>query len=58
MAEVGSKTTANVYANKKGVERVQVMFDASKLGKDASLSESLLHEVRTAIKTAKGRKEA
>lgn len=54
MAE-GSKTTASVYTNKKGVTRVQVMFDASKLGKDATFSEVLLNEIKNAIKAAQAR---
>jgi hypothetical protein len=59
MAEVpSSKTTAQLYANKKGVQRVSVSFDASKLPKDNTLSEALLSEFKSAIKAAKARLDA
>jgi hypothetical protein len=53
MAEVkvaSSKTTASVYENKKGVSRVQVAFDASKLSDNgAPLDKALVTEISAAI---------
>lgn len=48
-----SKTTASVYVNRKGVSRVQVAFDASKLGNNGALPKPLLDEISAAIAKAR-----
>jgi hypothetical protein len=55
MAQAGSKTTAQVYTNRKGVERVSVSFDLSKLT-EGKISKGLLAEAEAAIVTAQARK--
>lgn len=52
MAEpkTGSKTVASIYTNRKGVERAQVMFDASKLGPNGTLPKPLVEEITEALK--------
>lgn len=52
MAENGSKTTASTYVNKKGVQRVQVAFDATKLTEGGGVGKELLAEITAAIKAA------
>jgi len=53
MAENGSKTTASTYTNKKGVQRVQVSFDASKLNSDGTIDKPLLAEITAATKASR-----
>jgi hypothetical protein len=49
----GSKTTASSYTNKKGIERVSVQFDASKLSLEGGLTKDLTAEIVEAIKKAR-----